>query len=1070
MAFNQVRKRQIGLLMRATVLAVLVAAACPLGVAWANPPQLIISNPVDGSMINNQAPAFEGETDDSIGEVVVNIYAGTSTAEPAVQTVTALPTLGAWSTGPVQALADGLYTAVASQEDLLLQETGTSLPVQFTVDTQAPAVTLNEVASPTTDATPSFNGAAGTAPGDVNAVELSIYAGVEASGSPLRTIPIVPNGATWDSGPIGALPDGTYTAQVEQSDQAGNVAFATPSTFTVDTAPPEVAIASPPDGTVTSSKSQKIEGAAGTAVGDQPSVTVELFAGASIGVQAPEATVVVQASGGKWSTTFGNLSDGPHTARAKQSDEAGNTGQSGVTTFTVDTVAPTPSLNALTSPTSDATPSFSGKAGAAGGDVAQVKLKLYTGGAATGTPLRNLTFAASGANWTSGPIATLADGTYTAQVEQSDSAGNVGHSSTSTFRIDTTPPIVTLTSPANGSFTKNTSPHIEGAAGTAVGDQSSVTVELFAGASIGAQAPELTLVVQASAGKWSATLGGLSEGAYTVRAAQSDNLGNGGQSAPVSFTVDTIAPAVSLSPVTSPTTNTTPSFSGNAGTATGDTSQVKVKIYAGNSASGAPLQNLQTNASGGSWTAGPATALGEGTYTAQAEQSDQAGNVGKSTASKFTVKTKGPKVTLIALAPFIDTATPTFKGQAGVATGDLPAVTVKIYGGEEASGTPLREAEATLTGATWSLGPVPTLPDGTYTAQAEQSDELHDRIVTDPSTFTVDTVAPAVSMATILSPSSNSTPVFNGAAADTASDTSTVTVKLYSGENLTGALVQSVQTTASGGAWTASPAAALGDGTYTAQAQQSDRAGNTGKSSPVTFTVFTSPPPITTTETATTPTPAPPDAAPVASFTWFPPTPNTGESIALVSNSTDASSPITAYAWSVGGTPFQAGGSVLSTSFATAGNHTVRLRVTAADGLSSTVSETIPVVSARVSLMQPFPIVRIAGSDTSKGVRIKLLSVQAPAGAKISVKCRGRGCPSKLESRVASSSAVGVTVIEFRHFERALRAGIVLEIRVSKAGQIGKYTRFHIRRNKLPQRLDTCLSVAGVNPTKCPSS
>ena len=61
-------------------------------------------------------------------------------------------------------------------------------------------------------------------------------------------------------------------------------------------------------------------------------------------------------------------------------------------------------------------------------------------------------------------------------------------------------------------------------------------------------------------------------------------------------------------------------------------------------------------------------------------------------------------------------------------------------------------------------------------------------------------------------------------------------------------------------------------------------------------------------------------------------------------------------------------------------------------------------------------------------------------------------------------------VFEFRRFERSLRFGVTLEILVFKAGEIGKYTRFTIRRGKLPVRVDMCLDAAGVRPLACPSS
>jgi hypothetical protein len=61
-------------------------------------------------------------------------------------------------------------------------------------------------------------------------------------------------------------------------------------------------------------------------------------------------------------------------------------------------------------------------------------------------------------------------------------------------------------------------------------------------------------------------------------------------------------------------------------------------------------------------------------------------------------------------------------------------------------------------------------------------------------------------------------------------------------------------------------------------------------------------------------------------------------------------------------------------------------------------------------------------------------------------------------------------LIVFRRFERALRAGASLQIRVYAPGQIGKYTRFTIRHGKLPARVDTCLSPSGAQRMTCPSS
>jgi len=261
----------------------------------------------------------------------------------------------------------------------------------------------------------------------------------------------------------------------------------------------------------------------------------------------------------------------------------------------------------------------------------------------------------------------------------------------------------------------------------------------------------------------------------------------------------------------------------------------------------------------------------------------------------------------------------------------------------------------------------------------------------------------------------------------------------------------------SNGSWSAT-FGGLSPGIYTTQAEQRDVAGNIGLSRSVTFAVNRLQSP-----------------GPTASFTWSPSAPKTGETVSLISSSTDPASPITTFEWAVTGSgAFHAGKSVLTTTFSTPGRHVVRLRVSDADGRSSVAAETIVVTAFASAPMQPFPIVRIAGSGSASGVKLSLFDVLAPVGARTTVSCRGRGCPAKSVSRVGvssgSKSKSGAVLLAFRSFEHFLRAGIILEIRVSKPGEIGKYTRFAIRRGKLPVRVDSCLRSSDPKPIACPWS
>jgi len=116
-------------------------------------------------------------------------------------------------------------------------------------------------------------------------------------------------------------------------------------------------------------------------------------------------------------------------------------------------------------------------------------------------------------------------------------------------------------------------------------------------------------------------------------------------------------------------------------------------------------------------------------------------------------------------------------------------------------------------------------------------------------------------------------------------------------------------------------------------------------------------------------------------------------------------------------------------------------------------------------LLAPFPVVRISGRIYRTRVLIKLLTVKAPRGAEISVRCTGPSCGRPSQRLRARSGRVNRRL---HRFERTLRAGSMLEIRVYKAGMIGKYTRFTVRRAKLPGRSDRCLSLNHRSPRSCP--
>jgi hypothetical protein len=991
---------------------------------------------------NDTTPSFTG-TASGTSTVTVQIYAGGAAEGTVVSSATASGTGGAWTSGQASpGISSGLYTAIAVQQSPLGNPAGQSAPATFRIETAAPTVTLNSPALRSNNTTPSFTGTAS----DTTTVTVHIYTGSTAKGTVVASATGTGTGGGWSSTKASpSLVSGQYTAVATQESSLGNpTGESAPATFVVDTTSPTVTLSQPK-----SPSNNTAPSFAGTAT-DTTTVTVHVYAGA-----AANGTVVASATatgtGGAWSSTKASpsLVSGQYTAVATQESSLGNpNGESAPVTFTVDTSSPTVALSQPKTPSNNTTPSFTGTAS---DPTEAITVQIYAGATVKGSAVSTAKATATGGAWTSSKASpALPSGQYTAIATQPSSLGNpAGNSSSRTFTVDTTSPTVTLSQPKSPS--NNRTPSFGGTAT----DSTPVIVRVYDAAS-----SEVASVTAAPNGehKWSSGNVGpaLSTGkhTYTAIASQQSSLGNPtGESARVTFTVDTTAPIVTIDPPVSHSNNTKPTFSGTATDAT----KVTVTLHLGTKATGTVVGAATATPSGGNWVSGSASLPeGRNTYTAVATQPSSLGNPpGTSSPVSFTVDTAAPSVTMNAPPARTNSTTPSFTGTTDEAT----AVVVSIY---DESNREVATATAPATIGSWTSGNAnAALSDGQYTAIAKQ-ESLFGNHVGETATFafTVDTVLPHVTLTypTGGSSTGSSSQLVGGIAGTEPGDLPGVTVQLFSGAEIEPGQtpLQSVQVPANR-TWSVT-IAGLSAGTYSVRAEQADEGGNLGLSSPTSFSVLG-------------PAAAGAGGRPAASFSWIPAAPHAGERVSLLSSSTDLASPITAYAWDLAGNgAFAAGGPVNSTSFPTPGKHVVQLRVTDAIGLVSVAAETIDVGAASLPVMQPFPTVRITATRRRRGTTLKLLSVRTSAGARVTVTCRGRGCPIKSQSRLAAAGSVGAAPIEFRRFERSLRAGVVLEIRVSRAGQIGKFTRLSIRRGRLPARTDTCLGPAAGNPIPCPAS
>lgn len=279
-------------------------------------------------------------------------------------------------------------------------------------------------------------------------------------------------------------------------------------------------------------------------------------------------------------------------------------------------------------------------------------------------------------------------------------------------------PLVKITSPTDGGNGGN-SPTVSGTGAAGGGD---VTVKIYSG-SYSTGTPTATMTATNNNGSWTATLGSaLPDGTYTVQATQ----GNG-TSTPVTFqtAADASAPApVITKPAGGSTVNVAaPDISGTAGNAPGDAATVGVKIYSGTTTTGTALQTLTANVgTDGSWTVTPGN-LTAGTYTAQATQTDSANNTGTSPAVTFSVDLTAPRPTITAPVnnSTVNTLTFPVAGTAGTASGDAATVTLDVFAGTTATGTPVSSTSVPVTAGTWNTTTT-VQAAGNYTLRATQKD------------------------------------------------------------------------------------------------------------------------------------------------------------------------------------------------------------------------------------------------------------------------------------------------------------------------------------------------------------
>jgi hypothetical protein len=124
---------------------------------------------------------------------------------------------------------------------------------------------------------------------------------------------------------------------------------------------------------------------------------------------------------------------------------------------------------------------------------------------------------------------------------------------------------------------------------------------------------------------------------------------------------------------------------------------------------------------------------------------------------------------------------------------------------------------------------------------------------------------------------------------------------------------------------------------------------------------------------------------------------------------------------------------------------------------------TTPLPNTTLDFIDPFPVVRVSGRFRGKRTTLTRVTVRAPRGTRIRIRCRGRGCPYRRR-------AIAVRFVRVRALQRSYRPGASIELRITQPGRIGKYTRIRTRRNRAPTRIDRCLRPGRSRPVRCPTA
>ncbi len=491
------------------------------------------------------------------------------------------------------------------------------------------------------------------------------------------------------------LTDGSHTVLATDTDALGNVSVDSGSvSFIVDTVAPDAPAPLLP-----------VAGLRTNVV--QPTFSGTCEVAALVGVY--EGTTLLCSAvcdaAGTFTCQSSALAEGLHSYVTRQTDLAGNTGADSLSRDVIIDVTPpdAPSVSAPSAGlyTNDNTPNVWGSC------ETDSTVRVYEGALELcSAPCLVAAFSCD--------AATLADGSHTLQVRQTDVAGNTSAASADrAFTVDTQVAPPTWTTPVDGAFLSTLTPAFAG------GCETEATVTVSEGTTV-------LCTATCASSAWSCTSSALPEGAHTVTLGQVDHAANVSATVDRSFTLDVTNPAapVIASPVEGDFIQARrTAVSGSCE----DFAQVEVR-------SGSTVLCSATCAAG-AFTCTTVTQP-EGSYTLTARQTDRAGNVGPdSTGAGIVFDVTAP--------PAPQLTTPSL--------GLVTAVASQALAGscEAFAHVTVKEGSTTLCDTTCTAGgtfacTATTYAEGRHTLVTQQTDRALNASLEGGHFFTVDTLAPVV--------------------------------------------------------------------------------------------------------------------------------------------------------------------------------------------------------------------------------------------------------------------------------------------------------------------------------------